>query len=265
MSEASSHNVSNERHKITADAVRAMKRRGEKVPMLTCYDYPMARLLDELGVPILLVGDSLGMVVLGFPDTTSVTMAHMLHHVSAVSRAQPKALVVGDLPFESYLTPDAAKFHARQLKDAGADAVKLEGGEAFADHVRAIVSDGVPVMGHLGMLPQSVRLEGGYRMKGKTEADKERLLNDAKALEACGAFAIVLELVQADAAKAITDAVGVVTIGIGSGKGCDGQVLVTPDLVGSFPWFRPKFAQARASVAEEITKAVQAFQAEVRG
>jgi 3-methyl-2-oxobutanoate hydroxymethyltransferase len=173
--------------------------------------------------------------------------------------------VVGDLPFASYTTPEMALHNALRLIDAGANAVKLEGGEAFAPQVRAIVHAGIPVMGHIGMLPQSVKEEGGYKLKGKTEASRAQLLADAKSLEESGAFAIVLELVQTDTAALITQSIGIATIGIGSGTQCDGQILVTHDLIGSFPWFRPKFAKARANVAEEIKRAVGEFQTDVRG
>jgi len=242
----------------------ALKRRGEKLAVLTAYDYPTARLLDESGLDILLVGDSLGMVVLGFPDTTHVTMEHMLHHTAAVARGVQRALLVADLPFASYDTPGQATANARRLVAAGAHAVKLEGGASHAERIAAIVADGIPVMAHLGMLPQSVREEGGYKIKGKTPEAAAALLTDAHAVENAGAFAVVLELVQADAAQRISTALRIPTIGIGSGPACDGQVLVTHDLIGFFPWFTPKFARQHAQVAASIREAATAFLRETK-
>ena len=237
----------------------AMKRRGEKLAVLTAYDYPTARLLDESGLDILLVGDSLGMVVLGFPDTTHVTMEHMLHHTAAVARGTQRALIVADLPFASYDTPDQALTNAHRLIAAGAHAVKLEGGATHAARIAAIVADGIPVMAHLGMLPQSIREEGSYKLKGKTPEAADALLADALAIENAGAFAVVLELVKADVAQRISAALSIPTIGIGSGSACDGQVLVTHDLIGLFPWFTPKFARQHAQVAAAIRTAATAF------
>jgi 3-methyl-2-oxobutanoate hydroxymethyltransferase len=251
--------------KITPDWIYSSKARGEKIAALTAYDYPTARLLDEAGVPLLLVGDSVGMVVLGYPDTTQVTLAEMRHHVGAVARAKTRALVVADLSYHTYDTPEAAVASARILIDAGAEAVKLEGGTAMVPEIRALVAANIPVMGHIGMLPQSIREEGGYRIKGKSDSEKERLLADALAVQDAGAFAIVMELVQADLAGEITVQLKIPTIGIGSGAGCDGQILVTPDLVGAFPWFRPKFAVARADVASAIRGAAEEFIRSVRG
>jgi len=244
---------------MTLTEISAAKRRGEKLAVLTAYDYPTARLLDESGIDILLVGDSLGMVVLGFPDTTLVTMEHMLHHTAAVARGAQRALLVADLPFASYETPEQAVANARRLIAAGAHAVKLEGGATHAARIAAIVADGIPVMAHLGMLPQSVREEGGYKIKGKTPAAADALLADAHAVENAGAFAVVLELVQADTAARLSAALGIPTIGIGSGTACDGQVLVTHDLVGLFPWFTPKFARQHAQIAVAIRAAAAAF------
>ncbi len=237
----------------------AMKRDGEKVAMLTAYDYPVARLLDESGVDVILVGDSVGMVVLGFPDTTFVTMEQMIHHTSAVSRGVKRALIVADLPFASYETPSLAVENARRLIAAGANAVKLEGGCARAEQIAAITESAIPVMAHLGMLPQNVRIEGGYKTKGKTPEEAEALLADARSVEAAGAFAIVLELVQPEVAEKITSLVAIPTIGIGAGPQCDGQVLVTHDLIGLFPWFKPRFVTREAEVASEISRAVSAF------
>jgi 3-methyl-2-oxobutanoate hydroxymethyltransferase len=245
--------------KITAAAIRAMKVRGEKIAALTAYDFPMTKLLDEAGIPLILVGDSLGMVVLGYPDTTHVTMAEMEHHVRAAARAKPRALLGADLPFRSYETAVAAVKNAKKLAAAGAEFVKAEGGREIIEPVRAIVSAGIPFCGHLGMLPQHVLEEGGYHVKGKNEPEHQALLEDAKALAGAGAFAIVLELVTTPVAKEITARISIPTIGIGSGDDCDGQILVTLDLVGLFPWFTPRFVKPRAACAAEIKSAVAAW------
>lgn len=243
----------------------ARKQLGPPVAVLTVYDYPTARLLDDAGVDLLLVGDSLGMVVLGLPDTTGVTMEMMCHHLRAVRRGVTRAPIIGDLPYHSYTSVEEAVANSRQLVAAGADAVKLEGGRAFVPQVKAIIADGIPFVGHIGMLPQSVLEEGGYKKKGKTPADAERLLDDAVALDEAGACAIVLESIVPDVAAAITKRVRAITIGIGAGTATDGQVLVTHDLLGSFPWFRPPFAKPRADVAGETLRAVKEYLAEVRG
>jgi 3-methyl-2-oxobutanoate hydroxymethyltransferase len=240
------------------------KQSGPPLAVLTCYDYPTARLLDEAGVDLLLVGDSLGMVVLGFPDTTHVTMDMMVHHTAAVRRAVKRAPIIADLPYRSYEVPDQALINARRLMKAGADAVKLEGGVDQIQQVEAIIKAGIPFVGHIGMLPQSVAAEGGYKKKGKTPADAQRLIADALALEKAGACAIVLESVVADLACEITRAVKSSTIGIGSGTGTDGQVLVSHDLLGSFPWFRPPFAKPRADLAGETVRAVREYIEEVQ-
>jgi 3-methyl-2-oxobutanoate hydroxymethyltransferase len=236
--------------KITAQSIRDMKRGGVKIASLTAYDFPMTRLLDEAGIPLILVGDSLGMVVLGYPDTTHVTMAEMEHHVRAAARAKPRALLVADLPFQSCGNTAQALENARKLADAGAEAVKAEGGRSICPQVRAIVAAGIPFLGHLGMLPQSVVAEGGYRIKGKIEEERQALIEDALALEQAGAFGIVLELVTPPVAAEITRRISIPTIGIGSGPDCDGQILVTPDLVGAFPWFTPRFVKPRLNAAE---------------
>ena len=245
--------------KITAETIRAMKTRGEQIAALTAYDYPMAKLLDEAGVPLLLVGDSLGMVVLGYPDTTHVTMAELEHHVRATARAKPNALLGADLPFKSYEAPKQAVENSKRLVAAGAEFVKAEGGRKILPQIRAIVSAGIPFCGHLGMLPQSVLEEGGYHVKGKNEPEHQILLDDAKALVEAGAFAIVLELVTPPVAKEISESISVPTIGIGSGPDCDGQILVTHDLIGAFPWFTPRFVKPRANCAAEIKSAVAAW------
>lgn len=244
---------------------REMKKRGEKVTALTAYDYPTARLLDETGIDIILVGDSLGMVVLGYEDTTSVTLEEMLHHTRAVARGVKSALVVGDMPIHTFETPAQAVSTAKQFVDAGAQAVKLEGGVSHVAHIEAITGAGIPYMAHIGMLPQHVREQGGYKVKGKTQSEAEALIADARAVEKAGAFSVVLEIVVAETAKQITNAIGIPSIGIGSGEHCDGQILVTHDLIGLFPWFTPKFVSPEARVAEEIRKAVRAFIERTRG
>jgi 3-methyl-2-oxobutanoate hydroxymethyltransferase len=236
-----------------------MKCAGERITALTAYDYPTARLLDETGIDIILVGDSVGMVVLGYEDTTRVTLPEMLHHTRAVARAVKRALIVADMPIHTYDTPEQAIATARELMQAGAQAVKLEGGVSHAKRIEAVVQAGIPLMAHIGMLPQSVREEGGYRLKGRSQGEVEQLIQDARAVEKAGAFAVVLEIVKSDAAKQITNAVGIPTIGIGSGEHCDGQILVTHDLIGLFPWFTPKFVSPAARVADEVRRATTAF------
>jgi len=245
--------------KITIETIRAMKVRGEKIAALTAYDYPMAKLLDEAGVPLVLVGDSLGMVVLGYPDTTHVTMLEMEHHVRAAARAKPNALLGADLPFKSYETVSSAVENARLLVATGAEYVKAEGGKKILPQVKAIVAAGIPFCGHLGMLPQHVLEEGGYRIKGKIESEQQRLLEDARLLADAGAFAIVLELVTPPVTKELTEKLAIPTIGIGSGADCDGQILVIHDLVGLFPWFTPRFVKPKANCAAEIKTAVAAW------
>lgn len=236
-----------------------MKQRGEKITALTAYDYPTARLLDESGIDIILVGDSLGMVVLGYEDTTRVSLEEMLHHTRAAARGVKKALLVADMPIHTYETPNQAVATAKRLVDAGAEAVKLEGGATHVAQIEAITSAGIPFMAHIGMLPQNVREEGGYKIKGKTESEAEALISDARAVEQAGAFSVVLEIVIADLAKQISATVEIPTIGIGSGDYCDGQILVTHDLIGLFPWFTPKFVSPEARVADEIRRATRTF------
>jgi 3-methyl-2-oxobutanoate hydroxymethyltransferase len=248
--------------KITAQHLRAMKGK-EKLAALTAYDFPMARLLDEAGIPLLLVGDSLGMVVLGYPDTTRVTLDEMQHHLRAVARAKPRALVAADLPYETYLTPKAAVDSARRLRAAGAEAVKAEGGQEIVEQVRAIVAAGIPFIGHLGMLPQHVLEEGGYHIKGKREEERQALLADAEVLAHAGAFAIVLELVTPAVAAEITRRVPIPTIGIGSGPDCDGQILVIHDLLGLWPWYHLKHVKPRLNAAEQMKAAVQQWKLEL--
>jgi len=238
-----------------------MKERGEKIPMLTAYDYPTAKLLEAAGVPIILVGDSLGMVVLGYDSTLPVTMEDMIHHGKAVVRGTERAIIVVDMPFMSYQisTEDALRNAGRLLKETGATAVKLEGGEPVAGTVRRMIDAGIPVMGHLGLTPQSVNQLGGYRVQGKTPAAAVKLINDAAALERAGAFAIVLETVPAYVAKMVTDKIGVPTIGIGAGPYCDGQVQVMHDFLGLFPDFLPRHARRFADLAPTIDSAVKAY------
>jgi 3-methyl-2-oxobutanoate hydroxymethyltransferase len=251
--------------KLTAEMIRAMKGRGERIPALTAYDFPMTRLLDEVGIPLILVGDSLGMVVLGYPDTTHVTMAEMEHHVRAAARAKPRGLLVADLPYRSYETVESAVANAQRLVAAGAHGVKAEGGSEILPSVRAIVAAGIPFLGHLGMLPQHVLEEGGYHVKGKNEPEHQRLLTDADALVGAGAFAIVLELVTPRVAKELTQRVPVPTIGIGSGPDCDGQILVTPDLLGMLPWYSLKHVKPKLNAAEQMRAVVRDWKQGVEG
>ena len=243
-----------------------MKARGAKIAALTAYDWAMTRLLDEAGIPVILVGDTVGMVVLGYPDTTHVTMAEMEHHVRAAARAKPNALLGADLPFKSYETPEEAVANSKRLAGAGAEFVKAEGGREILPQIKAILAAGVPVCGHLGMLPQHVLEEGGrYRVKGRDEAGRAGLLEDAAALADAGVFAIVLEIVVPPVAMEITRSVPVPTLGIGSGPDCDGQILVTPDLIGLFPWFTPRFVRPRANCAAEIKAAVTQWKQSIAG
>jgi 3-methyl-2-oxobutanoate hydroxymethyltransferase len=241
-----------------------MKARGERIAALTAYDFPMARLLDEAGIPLLLVGDSLGMVVLGYPDTTHVTMQDMEHHVRAAARAKPRALLAADLPFGSYDTVDSALANAARLIAAGAEAIKAEGGRDILPQVQAIVASGIPFLGHLGMLPQHVLEEGGYRVKGKNENEQKTLLTDAEALAQAGAFGIVLELVTPPVAKQLTQRVAIPTIGIGSGPDCDGQILVTPDLLGMLPWYNLKHVKPKLNAAEQMRVVVREWSDNLR-
>ena len=252
--------------RVSIDDLRAMKERGEKIAMLTAYDYPTARLLDEAGVPIILVGDSLWMVVLGYRSTLPVTMADMLHHVSAVVRGTQKTHVVADMPFMSYQASaeDALRNAGRFLQEAGAQSVKLEGGVSVAETVRRLVEAGIPVMGHLGLTPQSLNQFGGYKIQGKTPAGAVKLLNDARALEQAGAYAIVLETIPAPLGKLVSERLSIPTIGIGAGPYCDGQVQVLHDMLGLHPDFVPKHAKQYAHLAEEIGRAVREYLAEVQ-
>jgi 3-methyl-2-oxobutanoate hydroxymethyltransferase len=248
--------------KITADAIRAMKGR-ERIAALTAYDFAMAKMLDASGVPLLLVGDSLGMVVLGYPDTTHVTMQDMEHHTRSAARAKPRALLAADMPFNSCTTVAGALENTRRLLDAGAEAVKAEGGRNILPQVRAIIAAGVPFLGHLGMLPQNVVVEGGYRVKGKTPEERANLIADATALADAGAFAIVLELVAPAVAREITATIPIPTIGIGAGPDCDGEILVTTDLLGTSPGPLPRHVKKHWQFAEQMGAAVVEWKAGV--
>jgi 3-methyl-2-oxobutanoate hydroxymethyltransferase len=252
--------------RVSIQDLKAMKQQGEKIAMLTAYDYPTARLLDQAGVPIILVGDSLGMVVLGYSSTLPVTMADMLHHVSAVVRGTQRAHVVADMPFMSYQAgpDDALRNAGRFLQEAGAQSVKLEGGVSVAETVRRLVEAGIPVMGHIGLTPQSVNQFGGYKVQGKTPAAAVKLLNDAMALEQAGAYAMVLETIPAPLGKLVSERVSIPTIGIGAGPYCDGQVQVLHDMLGLYPDFVPKHAKQYAHLAEDIGRAVREYLAEVQ-
>ena len=252
--------------RVTANQIKEMKAEKQKIVMLTAYDYSTAKLVDEAGVPLILVGDSLGMVVLGYESTIPVTMDEMIHHTKAVVRGTEQALVVGDMPFMTYHTniSDALCNAARFIQEGGAQAVKLEGGVTVAETVKRIVDCGIPVMGHIGLTPQSIHQLGGHKVQGKTPEAAERLLMDARALEQAGAFAIVLELVPAPLSKLITQKVGVPTIGIGAGPDCDGQVQVISDLLGLFADFVPKHAKQYAKLAGTIRTAIADYMGEVK-
>ena len=243
-----------QRKKVTTATFRKKKQRGEVITMLTAYDYPTALAEDQAGVDSILVGDSLGMVVLGYPNTLSVTMDDMLHHSKAVSRGAKYALLIGDMPFMSYQVSieEAVRNAGRFLQEAGMDAVKLEGGRERIDAVRAIVNAGIPVMGHIGLTPQSINQLGGFRTQGKTAIAAKRLLEDALLLEEAGCFGIVLESVPAKLAELISQKLSIPTIGIGAGVGCDGQVLVTHDMLGLFDRFTPKFVKQYANFHKEM-------------
>jgi len=252
--------------RITINQIKEMKQRAEKIVMLTAYDYSTARLVDEAEIPLILVGDSLGMVVLGYESTIPVTMDEMLHHTKAVVRGTKQAMVIGDMPFMTYhvSVEDALRNAARFIQEAGAQAVKLEGGVTVAEKVKRIVECGIPVMGHIGLTPQSIHQFGGFKMQGKTPEAAANLLEDAKALEQAGAFAIVLETIPAHLGQLITDKVAIPTIGIGAGPECDGQVQVINDILGSFADFVPKHAKQYVKLTDIISKAVTRYRDEVK-
>lgn len=251
--------------KNTAATFATAKAKGEKLSMLTAYDYSTAKLEDESGINGILVGDSLGNVVLGYEDTVSVTMEDMIHHGAAVARGAKNALVVVDMPFMSYevTVEEAVRNAGRLMKEGRAGAVKLEGGVRVAEQIRAIVKAGIPVMGHIGLTPQSINVFGGFKVQGKSEEAARALLADAKAVEEAGAFAVVIEAVPAALAQMITDAVSIPTIGIGAGAGCDGQILVYQDMLGMFSDFTPKFVKRYANVGEVMRDAFANYAAEV--
>ena len=251
--------------KNTTTSIMQMKNSGHKISMLTAYDYTTARLLDEAGVNTILVGDSLGNVILGYEDTISVTVEDMIHHSAAVARGAKNALVVTDLPFMSYQTSvyDAVVNAGRLMKEGRAGAVKLEGGKGVCPQIKAIVSAGIPVVAHLGLTPQSINTFGGFKVQGKTEAAAKKLIEDAKAVEEAGAFLLVLECVPAKLAKLVTESINIPTIGIGAGAGCDGQVLVNQDMLGMFSDFTPKFVKRFANVGEIMKQAVKTYIAEI--
>jgi 3-methyl-2-oxobutanoate hydroxymethyltransferase len=252
--------------RVTVNQIKEMKQKGEKIAMLTAYDYPTAKIIDEAGIPLILVGDSLGMVVLGYESTIPVTMEEMLHHTKAVVRGTKQAMVVGDMPFMSYhVSADDALYNAgRFIQEGGAQAVKLEGGVSVMEKVTRLVGCGIPVMGHIGLTPQSIHQLGGFKVQGKTPEAAQRLLEDAIALEEAGAFAIVLETIPAQLARIITARVSIPTIGIGAGIYCDGQVQVISDILGSYTDFVPKHAKQYAKLSDIISKAVNQYQSEVK-
>jgi len=252
--------------RVSITQIKELKQKGEKIAMLTAYDYAMAKLIDEAGIPLILVGDSLGMVVLGYESTIPVTMDEMIHHTKAVTRGTRQALVVGDMPFMTYQVSieDALRNAARFIQEGGAQAVKLEGGEVMAETVHRIVSCGMPVMGHIGLTPQSIHQLGGFKAVGKTPETAVQLLNDARALDEAGAFSIVLECVPEPLSRLITEQVKAPTIGIGAGKYCDGQVQVISDLLGLYTDFIPKHAKQYVRLSESIKKATSDYLAEVQ-
>ena len=254
------------RGKITAPAIVEMKRCGELITVVTAYDFPTARLADQAGVEVLLVGDSVGTVLLGYDSTLPVTMDDMLHHTKAVTRAKPSALVVGDMPFMSYQVSEgqAVANAGRLVQEAGANAIKLEGGERVAGAVRHIVSAGIPVMGHLGLTPQSVLAFGGYKVQARSEADQERLLREAKVLEEAGCFAIVLEGIPARLGALVSRELQIPTIGIGAGVGCDGQVLVSHDMLGLYQGRTAKFVRRYAELGDAMRDAYVRYVADVK-
>jgi 3-methyl-2-oxobutanoate hydroxymethyltransferase len=252
--------------KVTTGDLAEMKEKGEKITMLTAYDCLMASQLDECGIDLILVGDSVGNVLLGYENTIPVTMDEMIHHCSAVVRGVKRAMVIGDMPFMSYQASieEAVRNAGRFLKEAGAEAVKLEGGSEFFDAIKKIVESGIPVMGHLGLTPQSVYKFGGYGVRGGDERQALKMLEDAKGLEEAGVFSIVLEKIPAVLAKKITKQSGIPTIGIGAGVDCDGQVLVTHDMLGLFEKFKPKFSKRYSEIGKKMKKCYKKYIEEVK-
>lgn len=261
----SSDPIISNRKKITTKEFQQKKERGEPISMLTAYDYPTSLIMDRAGIDSILVGDSLGMVVLGYENTLRVTMEEMLHHCRAVTRGAQYALLIGDMPFMSYQVSveDAVRNAGRFLQEGGMDAIKLEGGRERADSIRAIIRAGIPVMGHIGLTPQSVNLFGGFRAQGKTASAAKRILEDALLLQDAGCFSLVLESVPGRLAELISEKLDIPTIGIGAGRGCDGQVLVTHDLLGLFDRFTPKFVRKYADFSNEMERAFSDFISEI--
>ncbi len=252
--------------RVRIGQLKEMKRKGEKFAMLTAYDFLTAKIIDETGIPLILVGDSLGNVVLGYETTVSVTIEEMLHHTKAVTRAAKSALVVGDMPFMTYTisVENALRNAARFMQEGGAQSVKLEGGVTVAETVKRIVDCGIPVMGHIGLTPQSINQLGGMKIQGKTAEAAKRLLDDAISLDQAGAFAVVMETVPAPLAALITKKISIPTIGIGAGSGCDGQVQVVHDVLGLTSGFVPKHAKQYVKLAELIQKAVLEYNSDVK-
>lgn len=252
--------------KNTVSTFREQKAKGEKISMLTAYDYSTAKLMDEAGINGILVGDSLGMVMLGYEDTLPVTMEDMIHHTAAVCRGAKNTLVVGDMPFMSYqVSVEEAVYNAgRLMKEGRCQAVKLEGGASVCPQIRAITNASIPVMAHIGLTPQSINTFGGFKVQGKSEEAAKKLLEDAKAVEEAGAFAVVLECVPAKLAELISKSISIPTIGIGAGAGCDGQILVYQDMLGLFSDFTPKFVKKYANVGEMMTQAFRDYIADVQ-
>ncbi|MEA3470632.1 MAG: 3-methyl-2-oxobutanoate hydroxymethyltransferase [Thermodesulfobacteriota bacterium] len=253
-------------NKVTISTIREMKAKGERITMLTAYDYSTALVVDDAGIDMILVGDSLGMVMLGYDSTLPVTMDDMIHHTKAVTRAAEYAMVIGDMPFMSYqASQDEAIANAgRFLKEAGAQGIKLEGGREVADITRRMVSAGIPVMGHLGLTPQSIHQLGGYKVQGKNKEAAERIIEDARILEEAGAFSVVLECVPEKLAEEITAFLKIPTIGIGAGIHCDGQVLVINDMLGMFEKFTPKFVKKYANLNTHMREAISQYIDEVK-
>jgi len=252
--------------RVTITEIKEMKQKKEKIPMLTAYDYVTAKVVDEAGVPLILVGDSLGMVMLGYESTIPVSMEEMIHHTKAVVRGAKNALIIGDMPFMTYhiSVSDALHNAGRFIQEGGAQAVKLEGGEVVAEKVRRLVDCGIPVMGHIGLTPQSIHQLGGFKVQGKAVEEAKKLLKDACVLEEAGAFAIVLECTPAPLSKLITQKLAIPTIGIGAGPDCDGQVQVISDMLGLYTEFVPKHAKQYVKLAGEIKSAVSSYISEVK-
>ncbi|MFH0803444.1 MAG: 3-methyl-2-oxobutanoate hydroxymethyltransferase [bacterium] len=252
-------------HKVTIPSLLKKKKEKKKISVLTAYDYPMARLMDEAGIDILLIGDSMGMVLLGYENTLPVTMDEMLPHIKAVSRATRQAMVIADMPFMSYQAgnEEAVRNAGRMIKEGGADGVKIEGGLVALDQIAAVVRAGIPVMGHIGLTPQSISLLGGYRVQGKTREEAVRIVKEASALEQTGVFSIVLECIPGNLAGIITDRLLIPTIGIGAGPSCDGQVLVSHDMLGMFSGFTPRHTKKFADLNPLVKEAFQRYRSEV--